>query len=181
MGARARTHNCREAGPLSLHFPGASREPASRWPNVAPCALAHVVRLSHCRWPAHAPGCAPSPRWPGCAHGRAAEGVSAPQSLGARPGLFSREVPQASGITGAQGQVPHSGAASAVGRGVPSGSPASTGPPVPRDSLAWGLPAPDRGFHTCSLVGASPSSLSILSMALDTAPLHGHEGCSGRS
>lgn len=36
--------------------------------------------------------------------------------------------------------------------------------------------APDRGFHTCSLVGVLPSSLSILSMALDTAPSHGHEG-----
>ena len=36
--------------------------------------------------------------------------------------------------------------------------------------------ARDWGFHTCFLVGASPSSPSTLSMALDTAPSHGHEG-----
>ena len=142
MGARVRTLACREAGPLSLCFLGASMEPDSRRPDVEPCALAHVVRLSHCRWPAHAPGCAPSPYWPGSAHGRAAEGVSMPQSPGSWPGLFPREVLQVSGISGVQGQVPCSGAASAAGRGVLSGSLAGTGPPGPHDSLAWGLPAP---------------------------------------
>lgn len=177
MGARARTHNCREAGPLSLYPSGGSREPASRWPNVAPCALAHVVRSSHCRWPRSwlcsqptlARLCSRQGRR-GCVRASVAGCTPWALSHGGAPGQWNHQ---------AQGQVPHSGAASAAG-GVLSGSPASTGPPSPRDSLAWGFRPLTGAFTRAPWLGLALIPVHPVH-ALDTAPLHGHEGCSGRS
>ena len=61
VGARARAHACGEAVAPFLSLSGAFSETRLQVAKRGTCALPHVVRLSHCHWPAPAPGCAPSP------------------------------------------------------------------------------------------------------------------------
>lgn len=149
-----------------LSLSGAFSETRLQVATRGACAL-HVMRQSHCRWPARAPGCAPSPCWPGCTHSRAAEGVSAPQSPVAGSGSSRGRCPghwdQWSSGTGA---LFWSSLCCREGGtfGIPCRHRAHPPPcPVTHSPGDFRRPmAPDWGFHTCFLVRALLSSPSTL-------------------